>query len=189
MRCTLLLLLLVAACEFERPAPEPDAATGEEGPVQESWNVHMFISRVPRLSDESIRRVEMIAGHMGRYEQGDTTYQVLSGTAGEDSARVLVHLYDLSGDTSATIAAERVYYYEEQQRIEAEGRVTVLTRQGSRLQTESLAWTEVDGKLRTDRFVRITSGLDEVQGQGLVAEEDLSSYELGRFTARVGTDS
>lgn len=186
MRRILLLLPLAAACGFERPAPEPDAATGPEGPVQESWNVHMFISRVPRLSDESIRRVEMIAAHVGRYERGDSTFQVLSG---KDSVRVLVHLYDLSGDTSATIAADRVFYFEHEQRFNAEGRVTVLTRQGSRLETEALAWTEVDGKIRTDRFVRITTGRDEVQGQGLVAEQDLSSYDLGRFTARVQTDS
>lgn len=186
MRRILLLVSLVTACEFERPPPERVSAPGEDGLVQESWNVHMFISRVPRLSDESVRRVEMIADHMARYERGDTTYQVLSG---EDSLRVLVHLYGQSGDTSATMTADRVYYYEQQQRIEAEGGVTVLTRQGKRLETEALAWTEVDGKIRSDRFVRISTGPDEVQGHGLVAEEDLSSYDLGRFTARVQTDS
>ncbi len=186
MRRILLLVSLVTACEFERPPPARDSVPGEDGLVQESWNVHMFISRVPRLSDASVRRVEMIADHMARYERGDTTYQVLSG---EDSVRVLVHLYGLSGDTSATMTADRVYYYEQQQRIEAEGSVTVLTWQGRRLETEALAWTEVDGKIRSDRFVRISTGQDEVQGHGLVAEEDLSSYDLGRFTARVQTDS
>ena len=185
MGCMLLTAVLLAACEFERPAPSLTEIRPADGPDQESWGVHTYISHVPRLSAQSYRRVEIIAGYMGRYEQGDSSYQVLRSAEGGDASDVLIHLYDARGDSSATLTAARVVYYEKQQRFEASGNVQVVTPDGSRLETEALTWSENDRKLRTNRFVHITTARETVQGRGLVAEEDLSSYQIGRFTARL----
>jgi len=61
----------------------------------------------------------------------------------------------------------------------------VTTQSEKRLQSEHLTWDEADRKIRTNRFVRIVTPSERVEGYGLVADEDLDTYQIGRFTAQV----
>ncbi len=79
-------------------------------------------------------------------------------------------------------------YFDREKRFEAEGRVVVVTREGKRLESEQLVWLEDERKVRTESFVSIVSSTERVQGYGLVADEDLKNYEIGRFSAQVTLD-
>jgi LPS export ABC transporter protein LptC len=97
-------------------------------------------------------------------------------------------VFSPEGDSSATITSNRMLYFDRDGRFEAYDSVVVVTPEGKRLTTEHLTWTQNDRMLRTRRFVRIVTPSEVVQGNGLVAEEDLDTYQIGRFTARVEVD-
>lgn len=102
--------------------------------------------------------------------------------------RVYAYIFDEKGDSSAVITAERMMYFDAEGRFEAFGDVVVLTQDDKRLTSEHLTWDQTDRKIRTRRFVRIVTPTEDVQGSGLVADEDLETYQLGRFTAQVEMD-
>jgi LPS export ABC transporter protein LptC len=157
----------------------------EAGPDQESWGVHFYVTQVPVGSEESRVRVEMIADYMAEYQQEDSTYQLLRGHPDSLDRRVTAYLYDLQGDSSATLTADRIFYFDQEKRFEAQGGVVVVTQDDKRLESERLTWLEDERKVRTESFVSIVAPNERVQGYGLVADEDLKTYEIGRFTAQV----
>jgi len=101
--------------------------------------------------------------------------------------RVVAYVFE-EGDSSAVITAERMLYFADEGRFEAFGDVEVHTVDRKRLSSEQLTWNQNTRKLRTRRFVRIVTPTEDVQGNGLVADENLDTYQIGRFTADVDVD-
>lgn len=101
--------------------------------------------------------------------------------------RAIAYIFE-EGDSSAVIIAERMMYFADEGRFEAFGNVDVRTVGEKRLSTEHLTWKQSSRKIQTRRFVRITTPTEDVQGNGLVADEDLDTYQIGRFTANVDVD-
>ncbi len=168
--------LLVVACR-QPPTPEVVAAVqAEQEPKQEGWQVDY------RLSIEGRLRARLLAAHLIRQEFPESTYVVLEGTAGEP---VRGWLFTSEGDSSATLRAQRVIYYENTRRFEAEGDVEVFTREGKRLLTDRLRWLEDQQQLYAPGFVRLLAPDEQVAGFELEADEQLRSYRLHRVTGRV----
>ncbi len=182
----LALTALAAGCQ--RRADESismDTVRAEGQADQESWGAHFYISQVPTDSDESLPRLEMMADYLAEYEREDSTYMRLRGHPDSLDRPVKVYLFDAAGDSSATLTANEVLYFEKEDRFEARGNVVVVTQDGKRLEGEHLVWNEDERKVRTPGFVRIIRPNERVQGYGLVADEDLETYQLERVTAQV----
>ncbi len=175
------LLLLLPLCERATTVPVMADMEDADAPNQESWNVRTQVTQTLVGETASRKRLELIADYVAWYETEESRYQLLK----QIMRPVVVHLYDAQGDSSATVQAREIRYYSAEDRFEATGQVVVHTRDDTRLTTDALEWRERDRTLRTDRFVRIISSKEDVQGYGLVAGEDLQTYQLGRFTARV----
>ncbi len=171
------LVLTLAGCEH-RSVPAIEATEVETGdlPDQESWDARFFVT------EEGHPRVAIQAAHMAQYEREDSTYMLLTGTG--DDRTVTVYLFDARGDSSATLTADRVYYYDLEHRFEAEGNVVVVTGTGKRLETEHLSWLEEEKTIRTAGFVKIVTPKEVLQGYNLEADEDLENYRLQRVTGR-----
>ena len=162
-----------------------DDVRAEDAPDEESWGVHFVITEVPIGSEQSRVRMAMIADYMAQYEREDSTYRLLRGHPDSLNRRVVAHLFDTQGDSAATLTADRVFYYERDKRMEAWGRVVVVTKEDKRLECEHLIWLEEKREVRTPGFVSIVTPTERVQGYGLVADEDLRTFQIGRFTAEV----
>lgn len=134
-------------------------------------------------------RAAIAAGQMEQYSRGDSTFSLLVPAPDtmrvQTPPRVTAWLFDAEGDSSATLTADSLIYYDARGRFEAFGDVVVITQSAKRLRSEYLTWDEVDRKIRTNRFVRITTPSERVEGYGLVADENLDTYQIGRFTAQV----
>lgn len=178
--CTLLMVATSGCGDDRSSRSSPVATDTTTGPVPEqvSWDP------VFTLMEDGDQRAILRAPRMEQYETEDSTYALLDGTPG----RVHAQVFDAAGDSSATITANRVLYFDRQGRFEAFDSVVVVTPEGKRLTTEHLTWSQGDRSLRTRRFVRIVTPSEVVQGNGLVADEDLDTYRIGRFTARVAPD-
>ncbi|GAB5522107.1 MAG: LPS export ABC transporter periplasmic protein LptC [Rhodothermales bacterium] len=169
----LLMVALLAACT-SRPPTEAALEAAVAGPVpdQESWGARFDVT------DGFHPRLRMWAPYMAKYITEDSTYIHMV----QDSVRVRVLLYDAEGDSSATVDANELFYFEADRRFEARGRVIVETVDGKTLESEHLLWLEEDRKIRTPGFVVITTPDRRVQGYELVADEDLLPYEIKRVT-------
>lgn len=137
------------------------------------------------MNEAGQRRAIIQAEQMQQYRTDDSTYSVWR-TFG-DSARVRSYVFE-KGDSSATITADSVVFFNQEGRFEAYGNVVVVTQEDRRLESEHLTWLQSDRTIRTRRFVRITTPSEDVRGNGLVADEDLETYQIGEFTAEVDVE-
>jgi len=119
---------------------------------------------------------------MQQHRADDSTYSVWRSL--EDSMRVRSYIFE-DGDSSATITADSVVFFNKEGRFEAYGDVVVVTQENRQLESEHLTWLQSDRTIRTRRFVHITTPSEDVRGNGLVADEDLETYQIGEFTAEV----
>lgn len=174
--------LVLCGCEQRASGPSEAAALDEAAPRQISWDAHFVMHEGERM------RAAIAAAQMEHYNRGDSTFALLRSAPDSTRQRVTVWLFDAEGDSSATLRADSLIYYDEESRFEAFGRVVVRTQDEKRLDSEFLTWEENDRKIRTDRFVRITTPAERVAGYGLVADENLDTYQIGRFTAQVTLD-
>ncbi|MEM1093739.1 MAG: LPS export ABC transporter periplasmic protein LptC [Bacteroidota bacterium] len=169
-----LLPLVLVACT-SRPPTQAAIQEATAGPIpdQESWGARFDVT------DGFQPRLRMWAPYMAKYVNDDSTYIHMV----QDSARVRVLLFDAEGDSSATVDSDELFYFEDDRRFEARGRVIVETVDGKTLESEQLEWLEEDRKIRTAGFVTITTPDRRVQGYELIADEDLLPYEIKRVTA------
>lgn len=177
----LILLVIWSSCQELSTIEASREIQEEEAPLRESWEVTARVDHVPHTSTASHRRLEYSADYVAWYENHREQYQLLKRI--DDP--VLMYLYDANGDSVATVMADEVRYFDKEARLEASGGVVVHAGNGTRLFTESLQWHEVDRSIRANQQVRIVSPKEDVEGYGLVADESLKTYRLGRFTARI----
>lgn len=175
-------LLLWMGCEHRARTQQnlsPDSVDRDR-PSQVAWDPRF------EMNEGGRRRAIIRADLMKQYQTDDSTYSVWRPLS--DSVRVRAYVFDEVGDSSATITADSVVFFNQKGRYEAYGNVVVVTHDGKRLESEHLTWNQSDRKIRTKRFVRITTPTEAVRGNGLVADEDLETYQIGRFTAEVEVD-
>ena len=171
---------LALGCE-RRARPDAGSTSPDsvrrEGPSQITWDARFV------LNEDGRRRAVIRADRMAQYQKEDSTYSVWSMPG--DSGRVHSFVFDETGDSSATITADSVVFFNQDGRYDAYGDVVVQTTEGRRLESEHLTWHQFDRTIRTRRFVHITTPTETVRGNGLVAAEDLKTYQIGQFTAEV----
>ncbi len=148
-------------------------------PSREAWHVALDVH------DGTRPRVKMEAAYMATFDR-DTLLHVLTGDTLR--ARVEAELFDATGQPSAHLTADTLFYYERDRRFRASGRVVVTTEDGRRLETEHLTWLEADARVTAPGFVHIVTPTEDVQGYSLRASEDLTSYQLARVTAEVDVE-
>lgn len=168
----------------ERRARSPAAGTSDASagprPTHVSWEATFT------LTEGGQPRAVLRAPRMEQYRTSDSSYSVWR--APDDTARVHVYLFGEAGDSSATVVADSLVFQDEEGRMDAYHNVVVTTQTQKRLRTEHLIWRQSRRTLQTRRFVRIRTPTEVVQGNGLVAEEDLETYQLGRFSAEVDVE-
>jgi LPS export ABC transporter protein LptC len=172
-------LLFGGGCKHRTGASDQSSVESEEGPTPKhvSWDAQFT------MSEGGHPRAAIAAPRMEQYRTSDSTYSVWRSM--NDTTRVRLYLFDAEGDSSATLTADSLVFQDRKGLLDAYRNVVVVTESNKRLQTEHLVWRQADRKIRTRRFVRIWTPTEVVQGNGLVADEDLETYQLGRFEAEV----
>lgn len=145
---------------FSEDAEIPDRSSyGVELTYSDSGRKKMklFASKMEQFTDKQGSRVEFREG-----------FKVL--------------FYGEGDSVKSRMKAEKGTLYEGEDRMVARNDVVVHNSKGERLNTELLIWERDSGKVHTDRFVKITREDGVIHGNGLVAEEDLSSYKIREIT-------
>jgi len=91
-----------------------------------------------------------------------------------------VEFYDKKGRVNSYMDASLARRNEQKGQIVAEDSVVVYNRDGDKLETTQLIWSEQDQTLENNRFVRITrpKGKDTLYGFGIITDQDFKRFEI-----------
>lgn len=134
-------------------------------------------------SDSAVLKVKLQAPQMQVFEK-DVKEKITILPKG-----FYIVFYDALGKQSSTLKGDYGVRYETTRRMEAKYNVEVVTAKGEKLNTEHLIWDEKTKKISSDQFVKITTAKEIIMGNGLIANEDLSQYEIKEVTGTIKVDS
>lgn len=179
------LSMAFGACEQrEGPPAAVEDTDPAERPTQESWDVRYTVSQVLRGEEASRPRLHVEAGYMAVFDH-DSTYTLLQHDRDSQAEQAVAFLFDEAGDSTATVTANRFYYYTEDRRMEADGDVRVQSTEERLLETEFLIWDEEAQRLQAPGFVRLRTPTEQVEGYELEGDETLQTYEIRQVTGQV----
>jgi len=101
-----------------------------------------------------------------------------------------VRIEFLESDLSikSTLTAKTAVRRQEKGLIVARDSVVLVTKKQEKLETEELIWDERSGKVRTDKFVKVTKPGEIIYGFGLEAEQDFSYWKILVPKGRIKVD-
>jgi len=98
---------------------------------------------------------------------------------------VKVISYNDQMEPESQITANYAISYSKKGLMEAENDVVVINSEGKKLNTEHLVWNEAEGKIFSDKFVKITTPEEIIFGDGLEANQDFSEYRIKNIKGRI----
>lgn len=175
------VLLFQGGCtmsEFDRQAIQ-QALADSTNHTSETWGVKM------ELMEDGIRFVQIISPHATTNESKEETTTLLRGP-------VDIQIRDSLGMVQTRVSANKATYYGRKSEFFLEGDVVVNTEGKRTLKTASLTWFQFSREIKTEDFVTIITPRDSINGQGLVGDDRLDTYTIGRvtgsFTIETSTD-
>ncbi len=133
-------------------------------PTESGMNVETI------YSDSAKVKVKLISPQMDRYNDKEPRLEMPKG--------VHILFYDEQMKVKSELTADYAVRYEADKRMEAKGNVVVLNERGEKLNTEHLIWDQVSGKIRTEKFVKITTAEEVIYGDGLESNQDFTKYKI-----------
>lgn len=121
-------------------------------------------------SDSARIKVKVFAPQFDNYSDKNPRQELPKG--------VKVEFYGDSLKVRTKLTANYGIRYEQEKRVEVKNNVIVVNEKGEELHTEHLIWDEASGEIHTEKYVRILTGGDVLEGNGLRASEDFSWYEI-----------
>ncbi len=109
-----------------------------------------------------------------------------SETELRDSVRVTV--LDDDGNVETVVTSHSARYIGRDSEFHFSDNVFVSTRDGRRLRTDYLEWSQQNRSIYTPDFVIIVTRADSITGYGLSGTDDLSSYRLTEVTGEFELD-
>ena len=170
----LLLLLLLTACESERPGPDPNAPViNPEDPDQVTRNTTLIVN------DSNWTRIRLQTGRARKYQSRMETLL--------DSG-VYVEFFDRDGSINATLIADSARIDDRTGDMSAYGTVHVDSPTNkTTVDTEQLFYVSAEHMLRSRSHVRIVDNLKgrNLEGIGFESDEALKNYKIFKATGRV----
>jgi len=117
--------------------------------------------------------------------------KMLTSTTRGDNKQIFpegvdVDFFDASGRVSSELTCKKATRFEQDKSILMQDSVVWRSRSGEILDTEELVWDESDQKLRSDRFVKITTLQDVIHGYGFEADQGFTKWQIKRPQGEMG---
>lgn len=170
MKTVLLMLCFVmSTCDHKVKPPVTGDIDPQALPDQESWN-----SRIT-FSDSGIVKAIVHATHIRLYEEKKETLL--------DSG-IVVDFFNASGQHSSKLTADRGRVHDVTKDLEAYDNIRFVSDSGTVVVTDYLFWDNDQKKVRSDKFVTVTSPKERLQGYGFEADQNLKNYVIYRVSGR-----
>ena len=166
-------ITFMISCASDEIKPEVDLTLEEANlPVQESWDSKVIFTKEGKLQGI------LYSDHMREYK--DPKEKLLNG--------VKIIFYNKEGKPTSHLTAKRGKIDEVTQDMYAIDSV-VATNDSSnvKLETDELMWRKKDEKIVTDKFVRITSDEEIIEGYGFESDQQIKNYIIRNVTYQTVT--
>jgi len=162
------LLFLFISCSEEKINPDIDLTIEEENiPVQESWNSKVFFTEEGKLKGI------LYSDHLRAFNEPKE--KLLDG--------LQFDFYDEEGNRTSQLTAKRGRIDELTQDMYAIDSVVAINDSSNvKLETDELMWRKKDDKIVTDKFVRITSDEEIIEGYGFESDQQIKNYIIRNIT-------
>jgi LPS export ABC transporter protein LptC len=127
-------------------------------------------------TDSGLIQLELSAPLMESYDRSEIPYT-------EFRSGIKVLFYDGHKEPVASVTAKYAKYTDSKTLWELQDSVIAINESGERLETELLYWDQKKGLIYTDRFVKITTEDQIIQGYGLESDPKLSSRKIKDISA------
>lgn len=155
--------LFLHSCSDDKVKPTINFELNEDRiPVQESWN-----SRILFTEEDKIKAV-LFADHLAKYEDEQKTYL----------DTVKINFYDDEGIPSTTLTSKRGLVDDISKNMFAIDSVVVVNSDGVVLRTQELTWNNFTKKITSNKFVRIESPKEIIEGYGFESDQHLNKYVI-----------
>ena len=160
----LLIFLALASCEND-PVEVKKMASDKEYPVSTARNIEIVYTDSARL--KAVLNAPLRETYLGDNERV------------EFKQGVKVLFYSDDGKQSGNMTAGYGISYSKTEQMIARNNVEMYDAlQGKRLNTEELIWDQKTGKIRSDKFSKITSKEEVIYGDGFESNQDFSNYRI-----------
>lgn len=132
-------------------------------------------------SDSAIVRVRVTGPLLHNYNSREDARQ-------EFPAGIRMEFMQSDRAIRCTLTAKKAVRQQEKGLITARDSVVLVTTKQEMLETEELIWDEKSGKVRTEKFVKVTQPGEVIYGFGLEAEQDFSYWKILVPKGRIKVD-
>ena len=160
---SLLFLLLIISTFFSCREKEVDSKATFIGPKSELFGIDMI------YSDSAKKVVRMVTEQQLTLASEDRVYP----------KEMKLWFYDKSGKITSEIRGDSAHFYRQKNTYKLMGHVVIHNiEKEETLKTDEFNWLPVEKRIFTDKAVQLRTRTELVNGVGLDAAQDFSSYSL-----------
>lgn len=169
-----LCMIILSGCGKEKVKPNiNETLKVQEMPLQESWNSTII------FSDSGRTKAIMWVGHLKMFKEETLI-----------DSNLRVDFYNDFQKKTTTLTSLRGRLEEATRNLYAIGDVIAKNDSaGVVLRTEQLMWRNSDEKIVSDKFVKITSPTEVIEGFGFESDRNLKNYTIYRVTYVTNSDT
>lgn len=168
------VLVLFQYCSTKRVKPSVDSSLKiEELPSQESWN------SVITFTDSGKTKAILWAGHLRKYNEKRETLL---------DENIKVDFYDQKEIQTSTLTSKNGRVDESTNNLFAKDSV-VVKNDSVTIKTDEMMWRNKDRKIVSDKYVKVISPNEIIEGYGFESDQGLSNYIIYNITYATRTDT
>lgn len=134
------------------------------------------------LSDSAVKKIKITTLLLKRYDNAIPAYNEMPNG-------IHISFLDSAGYSEATVDANFAKHFPESQILELENNVIIVNKEGDKLNSEHVTWNSATHKISSDNFVKITTEDQIIYGDGFIANEDFTDYQINHIKGIIAIDS
>lgn len=162
---SILLLLLLNSCTTKLKKKLDNVQLEDKAGIERATGVEML------YSDSAIIRVRMIAPTMLRYIDKNNPKQVFPDGIKAD-------FFDNSQQQTSRLVANYAEQFTKKEKIFLRDSVHIWNNKQEHLESDELIWDEQQKKIYSDKFVRITTPTQIIEGYKLISNLEFTKWQL-----------
>ena len=127
-----------------------------------------------QFSDSAEVKIILKAPTLERFTEEEIPYDLMP-----DGLRI--EFLDSLGNVEAQVICNYAIHYPKSNILELSNDVQVFNKEGDHLNSERLVWNANTQKISSDDFVKITTQDEIIYGDGFVANQDFTDYEISHI--------
>lgn len=168
------VLILFPYCSSKRVKPSVDVNLKiEQLPSQESWN------SVITFTDSGKIKAILWAGHLQKYNEKRETLM---------DENIKVDFYDQKEVHSSTLTSKKGRVDETTNNLFAIDSVVVFS-DSVTIKTDEMMWRNKDRKIVSNKFVKVISPTETIEGYGFESDQNLMNYVIYNITYVTRSDT